>query len=140
VRISFLGRYQLGWTVPLTLQVKDDDSAPSVPTNPPYAKVYLPDGAIFSYEMAVVTPGAVTGVFHFPLFLGPGFTAGQTRIVYTYRVGSDYGMDEDTLEIIPGGDDEGSVVAMHWYERPQARIVVQSLENGTIVSGRNPRL
>jgi hypothetical protein len=29
---------------------------------------------------------------------------------------------------------------MHWYERPQAKIVVQSLENGTIVSGRNPRL
>jgi hypothetical protein len=44
-----------------------------------------------------------------------------------------------TFRVLPGGDGSGQVVAMHEYNRPAARHLVQQRSSGTLWKGRNPR-
>jgi hypothetical protein len=39
---------------------------------------------------------------------------------------------------VDGGDIRGACISAYFYERPEANYVVQSLENGSIIKGRNP--
>ena len=47
-------------------------------------------------------------------------------------------MEMDYFEIIPGGNEEGQVLGMAFYHRPEADHVVYQTESGKIFKGRNP--
>lgn len=139
--MSYRGRYQLGQEIPLGVLTVNASGAPSFPTTAPHMDVFSGSAKVVSGKLLpVVDRGGQTGYFHYPLYLGPQFAAGRYSVVYRYLVGTYLGQVEDTFEVIAGGDDEGEVLAMHWFERPQADFVVQQLSSGKLVRGRNPRI
>lgn len=138
--MSYLGRFQLGASVPLYLRCVNVSNAPSLPDNPPQAKIFSGTTVVEARKMPIedrYVPNC-TGTFRLPLFLGRLYAAGRYTAVYYYRVSSYYGMVEDCFDVVPGGDPRGSVVSAYFLERPEASYVVQALEDGSIIKGRNP--
>lgn len=137
--MAYRGRYQLGQAVELTLACRDASDTPAVPTNVPRLKVWTPAGALLRFQdLPPLERYTQTGLFHARLILDSTFTAGLYRVTYYWSVGSFRGLDEDGFEVMPGGDADGAVVALHWFSRPQAKFLVQSLDSGKLVQGRNP--
>lgn len=134
-----LGRLQLGTTLELHLLTRNADHTPSVPDDCPQVLVKNAAGTILvNKEMPVRDRYTSTGLFHFPLFLGNEFATGYYEILYFWRVGGYYGFQQDTFEIVAGGHADGEITNAHFYQRPHAGFLVQSLETGRVAVGRNP--
>lgn len=137
----YRGRAQLGQTVSLLLLCRSAVGTASLPDSPPVMKIYGPSGgAVRNKEMPILERYAQSGLFHYPLFLNADFSPGQYHVLYYFRVGADYGIEEDHFEVVAGGNQDGEITAMHFYQRPHADFIVQGLESGKIVHGRNPRV
>lgn len=138
----YLGRFQLGTRVPFRLQCLDGEGGSNaLPDNPPWCKVWNSSGSLVaSFEMPVSDRYSQTGLFLTELFLGRDYSAGQYSVTYSYRNSTYHGRQQDTFEVIAGGHADGAVVAMHFYVLPHATYVVQQLESGKIVQGRNPKV
>jgi len=141
--VSYRGRYKLGDHVPLLLLTRSASGTPTLPLDVPYAKVWDNTGTlVHNFFMPIADRFAVTGLFTHNMRLGGRFpTLGMYRVVYFYNLsGSYHGTDEDTFELIAGGDNDGTVISDYFYNRPFASFVVQQLDSGKLVSGRNPRI
>ena len=136
----WLGRYQLGQTVPLRLQCRNAASVAFLPSQPPLAKVFGASGLVRSKAMPILDRYVITGLFQLPLYLDGQFAPGLYESVYHFTDGSYYGIEVDNFEVVGGGNAAGAIVSMHWYERPHAAFVVAELETGNIFAGRNPRV
>lgn len=136
--ISHLGRFQLGATVPLYLPCKNSSGALAVPDSPPQWKVFSGTTLVEAHLMPIEDRYVVTGLFRATLFLGRLYSTGQYNLVYYYKSSGYYGLETDTFEIVGGGDARGAVISTYFYDRPEARYVVQGLESGSIIKGRNP--
>ncbi len=136
--MEFLGRYQQGQTVTLFCQGKDANGVATLPDRPPQAKVFNGTTVVEANEMPILDRYINTGFFQHHLFLGAAYSAGQYRVVYYYRVGSYYGVEEDGFEIVAGGHQDGSILNMYFFRRPQADYIVYETEDGIINKGRNP--
>lgn len=134
----YLGRHQLGSRISLAIQCVNASGVPSLPDNPPLSRVFSTSALIQSKEMPIVDRYVVTGYFVLPLFLGTAFSAGHYTVEYLYRVGSDYGVAEDSFEVIAGGNVAGQVMNMYFYHRPHADFIVSGMDTGIIFPGRNP--
>lgn len=137
--MAYLGRYQLGQTVPLRMACEDSDGAAAAPSDAPIAKVF---GASFvlAKQMPVEDLGASTGLFSYQLRLDSNFSVGQYSVTYFYKNSSFLGCEHDYFEVIAGGNDDGGVIAMQSFELAHAKFVVGKAEDGIIFSGRNPRV
>lgn len=137
----YLGRTQLGQTLPLWLQCCNASGVPTVPDDPPSVRVYAGASLVTAGEMPVHDRYQQTGLFFLPLFLGSGFTTGSCQAVFLYRVSSFYGLEAVNFDIVAGGHQDGAVTGLYYYQRPQADFLVQVLgETGQIVKGRNPQV
>lgn len=137
----YRGRYQLGQEVPLGVLCLNAADTPTAPDRAPTMKVWDAAGTrVADLAIPALDRYAVTGLFRHRLFLDGRFAAGRYTVTYHWNAGSFVGLDADTFEIAAGGHADGSVVAMTWYHRPQAEFIVQQLNSGAIVKGRNPRL
>lgn len=138
----YLGRYQLGATVGLELYCHDSNNQMVVPDSPPQLKTFSGTTLVEAKLMPVEDRYIVNGVFRLPLFLGRLYAVGQYSVVYYYHVtgSSYYGIHTDNFEVIPGGDVRGAGISSYFYERPEADYVVQGLESGSIIKGRNPTI
>lgn len=137
----YLGRFQLGDTLPLLLLTRDADDALQLPDHPPNMKIWKPDATLLrAEEMPIVEKFAQPGTFLSRVFLGTAFLVGVWTITYHYTIGSYLGLGEDIFEIMPGGNADGHIMSMYFYDRPHAAFIVQSLDSGQLVSGRNPYL
>jgi hypothetical protein len=135
----FIGRFQLGQIVPLLLVTKNAAGTPTVPNAPPTIKVWAPNGTeVLGAAIPMIDRYVQTGIFQGRVFLSALFAAGLYVVTYYYQVGSYQGLATDNFEIMPGGDPDGNVMAMYFYRQPQADFIVQSLDSGKIVQGRNP--
>jgi hypothetical protein len=135
----YRGRYQNGDTVPLRVLCRDAAGVPGVPPRAPQVTVWSPAGAKVRVRvMPVLDRYGQAGLFHYPLYLDGDFAPGLYRAVYNYNLGSYVGIEEDGFEVLAGGNADGAVVALHFYVRPHARFVMQSLDSGKMVQGRNP--
>src|SRR5437016_2893722 len=139
--MSYRGRYQLGQYVALFCQCRDSNRTPTVPTAPPLAVIWGSTGAkLKSLEMPVLDRYVpVAGLFSMQVRLGPEFATGIHRVVYEYLAGTYHGLDEDTFEIVAGGNPDGNVIAMYYLDRPGDKFIVQELDSGRLVQGRNPK-
>lgn len=136
----YRGRYSLGQEIPLGVLTVNADGTPTLPTTAPHMDIFSSSAKVLEGKLIpIIDRGGQTGYFQYPLFLGPLFAAGRYSVIYRYLVGSYLGQVEDVFEVL-AGDDEGAVIAMYWYERPHAAFVVQQLDSGLLVRGRNPRL
>ena len=136
----YLGRFQLGATVHLELPCRDLNKQAALPDLPPQYKVFNGTTVIEAHAMPIIDRYVVTGVFRSTLFLGRLYATGQYQVVYYYHNTSTgyYGLQYDNFEIVPGGDVRGAVIGTYFYERPEANYIVQGLESGSIIKGRNP--
>lgn len=136
--MAWLGRHQLGQTVTLYLPCKDASNAPQVPDDCPQFKTFLGTTVIDAKQMPIEDRYIISGFFRYPLFLGRLYSVGIYSVVYYYRIGSFYGIHTDSFEIVPSGDARGAVISTYFYARPEASYIVQGLESGSIIKGRNP--
>lgn len=137
----FLGRYALGSHVPLSVVATAADGQPAAPTECPTVSVYDADGAVVESRLIPARDrGAVTGLFGYRLRLSASYAAGHYTVAYRWRSGAHRGVATAAFEVTPGGDAEGAVIAMHDYNRPDARFIVHQLDSGKLKRGRNPRL
>lgn len=134
------GRYQLGEDVPLALWCRDASGAPSAPNEAPSADIWSSSAKIRTLYLPAQDRAVVTGFFSYRLFLNSSYAPGLYRVNYRYRIGSFHVLEQDQFEILPGGDPAGAVIAMFDFEKPDAVFIVQSLDSGRIVRGKNPRL
>lgn len=140
----YLGRVQQGTELQLVLQCRDAAGEPEDPQQPPVVSIYR-DGATPTFletvSLAAVLRGVAVGVFRIPLFLGTSFgTPGRHLLIFRWvdqtgrarqRVGV-FGLN-------PGGSPDGSVTAIHYVSRPDARYLMYSTDGGRLLRGRNPR-
>ncbi len=138
--MAYLGKFQLGATVPLYLGCNDGTGALTVPDLPPQAKIFNGTTLVESKLMPIEDRYILTGWFRATLFLGRLYSTGFYTVVYYYSTGSEatHGVDTDNFEIVGGGNVNGAVVGTYFYSRPEANYIVQGLESGQIIKGRNP--
>jgi hypothetical protein len=139
--MMWLGCFQLGETVPCLLRTRDAASTPTLPEDTPQIVVWRGATDVYRGEMPILDRQAVTGLFSLPLFLDGTFTTGHYAIQYRWVLDGGYiGSEQDSFQIVAGGHASGAVVSMYFYERPEARFLVQSTEAGEILPGKNPRI
>lgn len=139
--MAYLGRYQMGQTIPLYLPCHTAAKQLSLPDLPPQLKVFdASKNLVEQHLMPIEDRYVVTGWFRFPLFLGRLYSTGYYSVVYYYTTGGKTynGLDTDCFEVVGGGDVRGAVIGTYFYDRPEARYIVQGLESGSIIKGRNP--
>lgn len=136
----FRGRYPLGVEIPLSLQCVNGSGVPALPTEAPTADVWSSSAKIRTLAVPPLDPSGVTAYFSYRLFLGSLFAVGLYRVFYRYRIGSFSNIVEDAFEIIPGGHQDGAVISLYGFLRPQATYLVQQLDSGKLVRGKNPRV
>lgn len=140
----FLGRYQQGVELPLTLQCVDAAGAPQDPAHDPVVTVYRdasPPVLIQSIPLAADMRGVVTGFFRRPLFLNHLYgTAGRYLVVFRWQDADGVAHSRaGSFTLLPGGSSDGAVIAMAYVQRPDARYLVWQTDSGRLVRGRNPR-
>lgn len=140
----YRGRYQLGTEIPLQVLTVNGSNLPSAPTTCPRIEVRSSTGAVVSDKAIPVMDryGAEVDatLFAFSLFLDGSFAAGLYTVYYRYLLGTYEGLAVDTFEVVAGGDGDGAVIALHYFDRPHAKYVVMQLDSGRLVKGRNPRV
>ena len=135
------GRYTLGQEIVFGCWTHDANDTPTLPTLPPVLEIWSSAGTkVQTKSMPIMDRYQNTGWFQLPVKLNTDFATGLYRAVMIYVVGSYYGLDEDTFEVIAGGDTDGAALAMAWYQRPHAAYVVQQMDSGKLNFGRNPYL
>lgn len=134
----FIGRYQLGKMVPLLLVTRNSAGAPAVPNAPPTATLWSPTTKIGVELLPIIERYVNNGMFQGHVFLNDTFAVGLYQVSYYFEIGSYQGIENDNFEIMPGGDGDGAINSMYFYQRPQASFIVQSKDSGKIVQGRNP--
>lgn len=139
--MGYRGRYQIGTHVPLHVLTVNGSNVPSFPTDAPRIEVWSATAKVVSNKaVPVVDRFGQTGLFGHRLFLDGRFSAGRYTVYYRYLVGTYQGVVEDTFEVVAGGDGDGAVIALNYYERPHAVFCVFQLDSGRLVKGRNPRV
>lgn len=136
--MSYLGRLQLGDTLDLVLQTTNG-TAPTAPDNPPQVKIWSASALVTNQEMPLERP-VQTGLFHHRVYLGADYATGYYTFVILYRVGSYYGVESGSFQVIPGGEQDGAVTSMYFFRRPQASFLVNERQTGKILKGKNPSI
>ena len=135
----YLGKVQLGQEITLGVQCRDSAGTPTAPTAAPQIEVWTGTSKVLSGKsIPTMDRYGVTGYFQYNLFLDSRFTTGEYKALYRFTAGSYYGLDEDTFEIVAGGDASGAVISLHCFNRPQAQFLVWQTDGGRIQKGRNP--
>ena len=141
---GFLGRFQQGQEIPLSIQCVNATGGPDDPQELPRVSVYR-DGAspslIQTLVMAADLRGVVTGFFRLGLYLNNLYgTAGRYLTLVKWE-------DSDgvahcrggSFMLLPGGSADGAVIAAKYVERPDASYLLYQTDAGRLIRGRNPR-
>jgi hypothetical protein len=136
----WLGRFQLGVEVVLPVQCTDAAEAPSWPDTAPAVEVWSDSAKVLARLMPAAERQLTTGLFRLPLFLAGQFAAGRYTAIARWENDAFNGVDIHHFEIVPGGNQRGAVIAMAYFEKAGTRFIVQQLDGGTIVRGKNPRV
>lgn len=141
--MAYLGRHQLGNTMPVTVLTVDASNLPTAPDVPPVMKIWSGTTLILSAQMPVADrygTSTNTTLFIYPLFLGASYAAGLYDVSLTWKIGTFVGVEDGTFEILAGGNADGSIIAMTLYRRPEADFVVWQTNSGKLQRGRGPKL
>ena len=134
----YRGRFQQGQTLGMLLVTTDASSTPQKPDRPPVLKIWQGATLVLSAEVPMIDRATDLGHFLARVFLGNSFPAASYEVTFQWQVGSYAGMQTDNFDVVPGGSPDGNIMAMYFYRRPHANFVIQSLESGRIIEGRNP--
>lgn len=139
----YLGRFQVGQTVPVSLLCVNRSGVPARPDAPPLIRIYrlYPTNVLwYKSQLAPIhdKAGAVS-MFRLDLFLAANeFHAGRFACLAFYTAEGLDQVEEAHFEVVDGGNELGVVVGMQYWDRPEADYVVSLSEKGTLRAGRNP--
>ena len=140
----FIGRQQLGTELTIGVLCHDASDTPTAPAAAPTIEVWTGTTKLLTGQMIPVMDRYGTTVaasyFQYNLFLDGKYAAGQYKVLYRYTVGSYVGLEEDTFQVLAGGDADGTITSLIYYSRPQAAFVVWQTDAGKVQKGRNPAI
>lgn len=138
----YRGRFQLGQEVPLGVLCRNASDTPTNPDAAPLVDIYNDAGSkvISGHRLPLVDRGGQAGYFARRFFLDGRFAVGRYSVVYRYVISSYIGREEDCFEVMAGGSKRGSIIGLYWFDRPQAKFLVQHLDSGQVRQSRNPRV
>lgn len=142
---EYLGRFQQGQELPLVLQCTNAADVPADPAAVPTVTIYrdVPSGPLLvqTVELGADLRGVQAGLFRRPLFLGHLYaTSGRYLLVYRWAAAdATPRVRAGSFLLLPGGSADGSVIALHYVERPDARHLLYQTDSGSLLRGRNPR-
>lgn len=141
---EYLGRFQQGDEISLAIQCTDAAGTPDDPSEMPTATISLdgdPPEAIDVLDLAADQRGVEDGYFRRQLHLGSRYaTAGRYIVVFKW-------LDSDSVarvatasfHLLPGGDGDGAVIAMHSSQKPDASYLLMQCDSGKLIRKANPR-
>lgn len=137
--MSFLGEYQLGERVPLSLVTVDANDTPTLPDAAPQADVYSGSALVASVKLPVVD--LARRVFGLRLPLASGFATGAYDVAFRWFLSGTENGTTARFEVRAGGHAEGSVIGLTYFlpnlERPS---LVFQTDGGFVGAYRNPRV
>lgn len=135
-----LGRFQLGGFVPVSVSCRAADR-PYAPVAAPTFRVYDDGGLLVTTgKIPPADVGAALGLFIFNLRLDEDFGVGVHSVAIQFTANGSPRLAVQHFEIVGGGDTDGAVISAYFYERPHARFLVEKLDSGQRLLGRNPRI
>lgn len=135
-----LGDWQLGSELPVVLQATDGTS-PAWPDAAPQLVLYNGTTFLKRILMSADPQAQSPGLFRLNLFLDASYPAsGQLNGAIQWTNNGNVFSQTVWLRIIPGGDSDGSVIAMAFVRRPSASFVLWQTDAGVLFRGSNPNI
>ena len=140
--MMFRGRWQQGDEARVGVQCVDASGLPIAPTSAPTMTVY---GAANDpvYGPVAIPPknrANTTGFFEHFIRLDGAFPPGVYSVLYEWPItGPAVNEEVDHFVVNPGGDPVGTAISLYYFQAPQADFLVQQLDSGQIIAGKNPR-
>ena len=137
----YCGRHFQGTEVSLSVLCKSASDVPVAPDAAPSIDVYSSTAKVLAAKtIPPIDRYGLTGLFGLRLFLDARYAAGLYTVVYRWVSGSFKGTQLDDFEVLPGSSADGTPIATYLYKRPHADFLVQQLDSGELLRGRNPTL
>lgn len=134
-----LGSYRQGERMPLTLQCRAASLAPVLPLTAPRATVQGgPASVRYVFLLPPVDPAHAAGLFGLVMHLDRRFQPGRYGVRFEFDDAGSPRARAASFTVLPGGNPDGSVIAMYALHRPEAEFLLQQLDSGKLVKGRNP--
>ncbi len=139
----FLGRFQLGDFLPLTVQAMTS-SGEVAPTAAPNYTIYDSSDAIVTgaddVKMPPLDKAVRTGWFAAEHRLNSAFSTGRYNVRIEWASsGSNYGR-EYSFEVVAGGNATGAYVGAEFFTPAHGNFIVGLSDGGTLESRKNPRV
>jgi len=133
----------LGVELPIRITCLDADDLPVWPDSAPQMDVWRNSTGtkvISNYKLFPLDRRNLIGVFWLPLFL-TGLVADGYHAIIRYQKASVSldGVEIRNFEIMPGGNEAGTVISMHYYDRPTGKFLVYQTDGGILFKGKNPQ-
>lgn len=137
--MSYLGTYQLGDLVPVSVWTVDSSGTPAEPDDAPAVLVMDSSGSIVdALAIPIVDRNHVTGFFQYRIPLDAEYSTGYWTVHVNYAISSTAYADLQTFEILAGGNNEGNGIALHMFKQPSADYVLLQTDHGRLKRLRNP--
>lgn len=135
----YLGRFYLGQHVPISVQCTDGPES-ALPSQTPLVTIYDDNGdPVEAKRMPIVDRVAAPGLFILMLRLTSAYSPGHYSAAVQYIVASNPQLQTCYFEVVAGGSVNGAVISMQFYDRPQAKFLVQKLDSFQRNIIKNPR-
>jgi len=145
--MRYLGRHQIGDSVPLGIQCVTPAGVPTMPDSAPVALIYTAAGAAVGSSVSLPihdrrghdTAGTLGAFFLKRELLGSNY-ATDTRyvVIYQFIISAVTYHEAALFETLAGGDADGTVVGLDGVGLPDAEYVLYETESGNLVKGRGP--
>jgi len=136
---DWLGRKQLGQELSLSVAcIASENGTISWPSSPPILDVWKNTNLVVGGLKMPKDDGTATGRFCLKLFLDGRFTTGYYEAVMRWTNGTYLGVKFSRWAVIPGGNVDGSIIAMTQHELPHARFLVSQADSGKLFRLKNP--
>lgn len=138
----YLGDYQLGDRLPLEVFCQTAAGLPVEPDDAPVATVYA--GSSTTSVVSLALPPSdrfgAAGLFQQTVHLDGRFNTGRYNVLFSWLASGSPRVSLARFLVLPGGDARGAVIALAFYQQPQAQFLVHQTDAGRLLRGRNPRL
>ena len=135
-----MGRKALGQEAAFSVETVNGLGVVSWPSASPFVDVWLGTTLIIGGLKMPKVDSSVVGLFRLNLFLDSRFQTGRYSIVKRWTVGTYLGVETDVLDVIAGGDTDGSIIAMFYHEMPQANFILAQTDGGHLRRFKNPKV
>ena len=138
--MDYLGRLRLGEFLPVRLNCLNATGVPTDPVEAPLADIFIDTTKIISFRIPIEDKWKTVGQFQHRFFLGAIYSVGHGAVHLTYKIGSTHFAEIQQFDLIAGGDEAGSAIALHHFVPAHADFLLEQTDSGRLLRRRNPRV